>query len=58
VRAAPTVPDVDRAAQREVVRAFLAASRVAVDVLSDPTRLFHLDLGSPTAEAPTTEGAS
>ena len=60
VRGASPVPDADLAAQREIVDAFLAASRAGdfetlVEVL-DPDVVFHVDTGR--ADRPTVTGAA
>jgi RNA polymerase sigma-70 factor (ECF subfamily) len=53
VRAAPTVPDVDRTGQREVVRAFLAAARRgdfdALLAVLDPDAVLRADAAGPGA---------
>ncbi len=56
VRGAPTVPDPDIAKQREVVEAFLAATRAgdfeALLAVLDPDVVFRVDTGARTGLAP------
>ncbi|MFZ0118400.1 MAG: nuclear transport factor 2 family protein [Pseudonocardiaceae bacterium] len=63
MRGAATAPDADLSRQREIVDAFLSASRAgdfdALVALLDPDVVLHADLGpTPTAVSPLVRGAA